>query len=212
MIESNVFTNFKTTMATLDNTKKEALEMLLYRVGQGDRAAFSQLYEQTSAKLLGVSTRILLRRDLAEEALQDAFVNIWHHAAEYRSEKAAVMTWLTSIVRNKSLDILRAMPHEAELDEDKFEEWASEDLTPLQIAAQNSDTKALLECMKSLTPIQRQAIAMSYFHGLAHEQLSERLTQPLGTVKTWIRRGLLVLKDCMSGIDLLAIRKDAKTK
>ena len=98
----------------MNQTKSsEELFHLIALSGQGDRVAFQSLYEATSAKLFGLSLRILNRRDLAEEALQDAFVNIWHHAQNYRPEKAGVMTWMTTIVRNKCFDLLRAMPKES---------------------------------------------------------------------------------------------------
>lgn len=179
----------------------EELFHLIALSGQGDRAAFQALYDATSAKLFGLSLRILNRRDLAEEALQDAFINIWHHAQNYRPEKAAVMTWMTTIVRNKCFDLLRAMPHETQLmDEESMDDWASDDLGPLEKATEQSESKALLNCMNSLAPLQRQAIALSYFHGMAHEQLAIHLVQPLGTVKTWIRRGLQSLKSCLQGV------------
>ena len=179
----------------------EELFNLIALSGQGDRAAFQELYEATSSKLFGLSLRILNRRDLAEEALQDAFINIWHHAQNYRPEKAAVMTWMTTIVRNKCFDLLRAMPHENQLlDEESLDDWASDDLGPLEKATEQSESKALLNCMNGLAPLQRQAIALSYFHGMAHEQLASHLVQPLGTVKTWIRRGLQSLKSCLQGV------------
>jgi RNA polymerase sigma-70 factor (ECF subfamily) len=181
----------------------EELFSLLALSGQGDRAAFQALYEATSAKLFGLSLRILNRRDLAEEALQDAFINIWHHAQNYRPEKAAVMTWMTTIVRNKCFDLLRTMPKESQLlDEQSMDDWASDDLGPLEKAAEQSQTKALLNCMHALAPLQRQAIALSYFHGMPHEQLATHLSQPLGTVKTWIRRGLQSLKSCLQGVSV----------
>lgn len=174
------------------------LSQLLIRAGQGDREAFAALYQATSAKLFGFALRILTRKDLAEEALQDAFVNIWHHAGSYRQDKASAMTWMTTVVRNRCLDLLRALPAEKQLAEDQsFDEWAADDLGPLEIAVADSDARALLDCMRQLAPLQRQAIALSYFHGLAHEQLSRQLTQPLGTIKTWIRRGLQSLRACM---------------
>lgn len=179
----------------------EQLYKLLAHSGQGDREAFHALYEATSAKLFGLCLRILHRHDLAEEALQEAFVNIWHHAQNYRPEKAAVMTWLTTIVRNKCFDLLRAAPHESSLSEDEsFDDWASDDLGPLERVTESSESKALLNCMGNLAPLHRQAIAMSYFHGIAHEELANQLAQPLGTVKTWIRRGLAALKNCLQGI------------
>ena len=178
----------------------EELFHLLSLSGQGDRAAFQSLYEATSAKLFGLSLRILNRRDLAEEALQDSFINIWHHAQNYRPEKAAVMTWMTTIVRNKCFDLLRSMPKEAQLlDEESLDDWASDDLGPLEKITEQNESKLLLNCMNNLAPLQRQAIALSYFHGMAHEQLAQHLAQPLGTIKTWIRRGLTALKSCLQG-------------
>lgn len=182
----------------MNRTPSEELIDLMSRCGQGDRNAFNQLYEATSPKLFGIALRMLTRRDLAEDVLQDSYISIWHHAADYRPDKAAVMTWLITIVRNKCLDILRALPNESSLEEgDDFDDWAASDLTPLEAATQNSQARALVNCMHLLQPKQRQAIALSYFYGLAHEQLSTQLAQPLGTIKTWIRRGLQSLKSCM---------------
>jgi len=185
-------------MAIQNNTPQRLAE-LLYRTGLGDRAAFSSLYEATSAKLFGLALRILVRRDLAEEALQDAFVKIWHNADSFNADKAAAMTWMTTIVRNRCLDLLRAAPHETHINEEQsFDDWASDDLGPLQEISASTEASALLNCMNQLAPLQRQAIAMSYFHGLAHDQLAQQLVQPLGTIKTWIRRGLQVLKNCLT--------------
>jgi RNA polymerase sigma-70 factor (ECF subfamily) len=185
-------------MAVIHTHTPAELADLLFRTGQGDRQAFAALYQATSAKLFGFALRILTRRDLAEEALQDAFVNIWHHAAGYRPDKSAVITWMTTIVRNRCLDLLRALPPEKQLAEDQtFDEWASDDLSPLEKTIAGREARQLLTCMSQLAPLQRQAIALSYFHGMAHEQLSQHLSQPLGTIKTWIRRGLQVLRSCM---------------
>lgn len=179
------------------NTSANLAEMLA-RTAQGDRQAFERLYQATSAKLFGLALRILASKDLAEEALQDAYVKIWHSADTYQMDKAAVMTWMTVIVRNRCLDLLRASPREQGLKEDEsFDDWASDDLGPMEKAASQSDTKALMQCIKQLAPLQRQAFALSYFHGLAHEQLAHQLVQPLGTIKTWLRRGLETLKNCM---------------
>ena len=177
------------------------LAEMLAKVSQGDRAAFEALYQATSAKLFGFALRVLANRDLAEEALQDAFVKVWHSADTYSQEKAAVMTWMTTIVRNRCIDLLRAKPQEQSLNEDEsFDDWASDDLGPMEQAASMSETKALMQCLKQLAPLQRQAFVLSYFKGLAHDELATRLVQPLGTVKTWLRRGLETLKNCMGGM------------
>lgn len=186
---------------SIPNNNTADLSEMLVKAGQGDRQAFGMLYQATSAKLFALALRILASRDLAEEALQDAYVKIWHSADTYREDKAAVMTWMTAIVRNRCIDLLRASPHEQSLNEDQsFDDWASDDLGPMEKAATRSETKALLRCMNQLAPLQRQAFALSYFQGLAHEQLALQLAQPLGTVKTWLRRGLDTLKNCMGGM------------
>lgn len=164
----------------------------------GDRDAFARLYRLTSPNLFGLALRILGRRSLAEEALQDAFVNIWRHAADFRPERAAPQTWLAAIVRNRALDLLRASPPEDPPAEDpEIETWASADLGPLEKAMAGDEAKALLECMKRLQAKQRQAIALAYYHGLAHGDLARHLAEPIGTVKTWIRRGIEQLKRCL---------------
>lgn len=186
-------------VSTLEKTPD--LVQLLIKTGQGDRQAFAILYKATAPKLFGLSLRILANRDLAEEALQDAFVKIWHCADTYSEDKAGVMTWMTAIVRNRCIDILRTKTPEQPLsDNADFDDWAAEDLGPLEKTVTRSETRSLLKCMQQLAPLQRQAFALSYFKGLPHDQLAVQLAQPLGTVKTWLRRGLITLKQCMGGV------------
>jgi RNA polymerase sigma-70 factor (ECF subfamily) len=174
------------------------LAALLARTALGERAAFAELYRAAGAKLFGFALRILTRRDLAEECLQEAFVSIWRHAGEFRPDRAQPMTWMTTIVRNRALDMLRAAPPEDGLgEEETMEQWAAADLGPLERAVASQEARALMRCLERLAPRQRQAIALGFFHGLAHEELARRLAQPLGTVKTWIRRGLQQLKNCL---------------
>lgn len=179
----------------------DQLFCLLSASALGDKAAFQQLYQLTSAKLYAVCLKITGKSDLAEEALQDTYINIWYHAQNYRPDKAAVMTWMITIARNKCFDLLRNRPQEAELGDDAFyEQWASADLGPFEQMADKKELSALLSCMQTLSATQRQAIALSYFHGMAHEQLAQHLAQPLGSIKTWVRRGLIALKSCLSGV------------
>jgi len=164
-----------------------------------DQRAFAELYRQTSAKLYGVAIRILRRDDWAEEVLQESFVNIWNHIAEYSAARSAPMTWMTAIVRNRCLDWLRR-PNLERGDEDYelLVETLPDDAPGPDTALGNSrDALALAECLKQLSGNQRQTIMLAYAHGLSHGELAEHLKQPLGTVKTWIRRGLERLKGCM---------------
>ena len=177
----------------------DAIAELMARCALRDQRAFADLYRQTSAKLYGVAIRILRRNDWAEEVLQESFVNIWNHIVEYSAARSAPMTWMTAIVRNRCLDWLRRPNLErGDEDYDLLVEAMPEDAAGPDIALGHSrDALALAECLKQLSGNQRQTIMLAYAHGLSHGELAEHLKQPLGTVKTWIRRGLERLRGCM---------------
>ena len=171
---------------------------LLARSGLGDRAAFEELYNATCSKLFAVSLRIVRERQLAEEVLQDSFVSIWNHASDYAQAKSAPTTWMTAIVRNRSLDVLRRGSHEAEdVDEQLAAKLVDESASPERELQDATDRHAIHECLKELEAEQRQSIALAFYQGLSHSELASHMRKPLGTVKTHIRRGLLRLKDCL---------------
>jgi len=176
----------------------DPLASLLAACAQRDRAAFARLYRETSPKLFGVALRILRREDWAEDVLQECYVRIWDHAQDYRAGLAAPMTWMTSIVRNRCLDWLRR-PNLEVIDEEGelIEATESGDPGPLAELESGADARALKKCLDALEAKQRQAIALAYFKGLSHAQLARHRREPLGTVKTWVRRGLLRLKSCL---------------
>jgi len=173
----------------------QGLEDLLARSAQGDRAAFQRLYQASAAKLHGVALRILRRGDWAEEVLQECYVSIWTRAGDYRAGLSAPMTWMTSIVRNRCLDWLRRPAPEVAVE--TFEELESGSPGPLAELERAKDAQALARCLGGLDARQRQAIALAFYEGLSHAELASHLRQPLGTVKTWVRRGLLRLKSCL---------------
>ena len=176
----------------------EVLAGWLASCARRDRAAFASLYEATAAKLYGVALRILRREDWAEEVLQECYVSIWTHAPDYRAGLAAPMTWMTSIVRNRCLDWLRKPRLEVADEDGAFTESAeSENPGPLAQLERAKDAQALARCLKGLEARQRQAIALAFYDGLSHAELASHMREPLGTVKTWVRRGLLRLKDCL---------------
>ena len=175
----------------------ERLVALIARAALRDRAAFAELYRATSAKLFGVSLRIVRERGLAEEALQDSFVNVWNHAADYARERSAPLTWMAAIVRNRSLDIARRAREEPDIDDALAQNLADESASPEREAAERAQAHTLRDCLGELDAEQRQTIALAFFHGLTHSELAGHLRRPLGTVKTHIRRGLLKLKDCL---------------
>ena len=180
------------------NPANERLAALLAQAGLGNRAAFADLYEATKSKLFAVSLRIVRERHVAEEVLQDSFVNIWNNATKYAIAQSAPMTWMTAIVRNRSLDIVRRPFLEVQ-DEDDFFATNMVDERPgpdAQLDARRDQVK-IEHCMKGLDGEQQQTIALAFFQGLSHSEVASHLGKPLGTVKTHIRRGLLKLKGCL---------------
>lgn len=179
------------------------LDDWLKAVAAGDRAAFAKLYAATSRRLFAVLLRVLIRRDLAEEALQDSYVRIWLKAASFDPEKSAALTWMTSIARNRALDLLRAQHPEESLpyaDADSGESqllrrvFVDERESPGDRAEEDQSLERLQRCMQHMDPAQRRALELAYFDGYTHEELAEIMQVPLGTVKARIRRGLARLR------------------
>jgi RNA polymerase sigma-70 factor (ECF subfamily) len=177
---------------------QQRLADLLSRTALGDRKAFAELYEATKSKLFAVSLRIVRERHLAEEVLQDSFVNIWNHASAYAQAKSAPTTWMTAIVRNRSLDIVRRTREEPDVDDTLAANMTDESAAPLREMQERAEAHSLRECLQELEGEQRQSIALAFYQGLSHSELAEHLRRPLGTVKTHIRRGLLKLRDCLA--------------
>jgi RNA polymerase sigma-70 factor (ECF subfamily) len=188
-------------MATSDTDRSARLADLLARTALSDQAAFAELYRLAAPHLYGVALRILREPALAEDLLQEAFVNVWHHAGSYNAAKAKPQTWLTSIVRNRCLDQLRRRePDTVTLTRDDDEpEMELEGIgpTPEELLLSGADANSVRSCIEGLEGGQRQAIALAFVQGLSHAELAVHLRQPLGTVKSWVRRGLDRLKKCL---------------
>ena len=181
----------------------EQLRIWLQGAARHDDAAFRALYDATSPKLFGYALRILGKRELAEEALQDGFVAIWHGAAGYQSQLAAPMTWMTTVVRNKALDVLRRHDGDVEVGGPAFDaavESALQDprANPIEALLVSHDAKALAYCMSTLEGLHRQVVGLAFFHDLSHSEVAQQMAIPIGTVKTWIRRSLERLKTCLT--------------
>ena len=170
---------------------------LLGLVAAGNRAAFTRLYEQYSPRLFAVCLRLLKHRNQAEEALQDTFIRIWHSAGEYHEERGAPLAWMATIARNRSLDILRQWRRAPTGSMEALETTEDMSPTPLELLQAGSTHLALRSCINELSAEQRESIVWAFFEGLTHQQLAQRFHTPLGTVKSWIRRGLLSLKRCL---------------
>jgi len=187
--------------------RSRELSQLLARTGLGDRAAFARLYERTSGHLYAVVLRIQRDRTAAEDLLQEIYVSVWKAAGAFDAARSQPLTWLTHIARNRAIDSLRragAQPrteslsaHEDDDGPDPHEGLASDEPGPLDLLGRASDRRQLGHCMERLSPPQRQSVALAFFDGLTHAEVAEQLREPLGTVKSWVRRALQTLKGCL---------------
>jgi RNA polymerase sigma-70 factor (ECF subfamily) len=179
------------------------LAALLSRIALADQRAVAELYRRTSAHLYAVAVRIVRDGAIAEEILQEAFVSVWHYAATYDAAKSQPLTWLTSIVRNRCLDQRRRREVDtvsvAHASDDDAPAWdiAAEGPTPVELLLAGAQARSVRDCVEALDAGPRQAIALAFFQGLSHAELAAHLREPLGTVKSWIRRGLERLRRCL---------------
>jgi RNA polymerase sigma-70 factor, ECF subfamily len=177
---------------------------LLSRVALADQRAFADLYRETSSHLYAVALRILRESAAAEEILQEAYVSVWHHAGTYVAAKSQPLTWLTSIVRNRCLDHLRRREIDTVTLSPDSEDEPVHDIpaggpTPAELLLSSAEAQSVRDCVDTLDAGPRQAIALAFFQGLSHAELAAHLREPLGTVKSWVRRGLERLKRCLDG-------------
>jgi RNA polymerase sigma-70 factor (ECF subfamily) len=177
---------------------RSRLSDALARAGRGSQSALAEIYEATSAKLFGICLRILGDRGEAEDALQDIYLNVWRRAGSFDPERASPITWLATLARNRSIDRLRANggrrgsdPIEAALHVADPSPDAAASLETAQSSARLSGCIGELEARKA------EAIRTSFFEGATYAELAERSDVPLGTMKSWVRRGLLQLKECL---------------
>lgn len=182
------------------------LSDLLARTGLGDRSAFAELYRRSSAHLFSVILRIHRDRDLAEDILQEVYLAIWRAAAGFDAARSQPLTWLTSVARHRAIDSLRRANTQPRLqsgqrsddeDSDVVDDTADEAPGPLELLSRASDARQLQECLEQLSVTQRHSLALAYYEGLTHVEIAARMQQPLGSVKSWVRRGLQVLKPCL---------------
>ncbi len=173
----------------------EILLPLLSAAAQGDRKAFAELYEKTSSILFAQCLKMLKRREWAEDVLQDAYVKIWHHADEYHAQKGSVLTWMISITRYRALDELKRKEHQLIVDTDNLDdEGGSSSQTESEEVL---DIGRLAYCLEQLKQDPKRAIEFAFFYGYTHQELAARMNKSLGTVKSWIRRGLAQLRECL---------------
>lgn len=178
--------------------RDERLRDLLTACVKKDRRAFELLYQSTSAKLYGVLLRILDRRDVAQECMQEVYLKIWNSAGGYKPHLAAPLTWMSTIARYQAIDHLRRLRHEAKDNSSAgLADRIDLDGSPDEQVAEHAEHGRLDHCLRQLNHEHRQVLALAYFKGLTHDELARQTKIPVGTIKTWIRRSLLTLRSCL---------------
>jgi RNA polymerase sigma factor (sigma-70 family) len=176
---------------------------LLDRVALADETALKELYGLTSSKLYGVAVRVVTNREWAEDVLQEAYLNIWKVAGTYQASLSPPMAWMGLLVRSRGLDFLRRRASDRAdrmqaLDEVISDTVAGDAPNPMDTTQASEQAWALHQCLGQLENKQREVVSLAYLRDLSHSELAEQLRLPLGTVKTWIRRGLEQLRGCMA--------------
>lgn len=179
------------------DAQRARLVEALARAGQGDRTALREIYHLTSAKLFGVCLRICQEREAAEDVLQDVYVKVWARAGRFDASRASPITWLCTIARNAAIDWRRAVRAPAMLDESAAAEVADTRPLATDVIDASQSRAQIFACLDALDERPRTAIRAAFFDGLSYPQLAAQMAVPLGTMKSWVRRGLLQLKACI---------------
>jgi RNA polymerase sigma-70 factor, ECF subfamily len=173
------------------------LEALLSRCAAGDRSALETLYARVAPILLAVLMRILRRRDAAEDALQDVFVSVWQRSRQFDPIRGRALAWLTSMARYRAIDLQRAARPAVALSELSALEPQLQSEGPFESGEMLGTGALLLRCLEQIAAPQRRCLMLAYQEGLTHSEIARAVNQPLGTVKSWVRRSLIALRRCL---------------
>jgi RNA polymerase sigma-70 factor, ECF subfamily len=179
-------------------TERSDIDDLLARIAKGERTALAELFGAEAGRLVAIAQRIVRRRDLAEEVVQDVFVAVWRKGESFDPSRGSARGWLTTVTRNRALNLIR---NDARTD---YHDSASlTDVSDRQLEALNAfdalaERNALRVCLEQLDESKRRAILLCYVTGLNHGETAATMRAPLGTVKAWIRRGVFALQECLS--------------
>jgi RNA polymerase sigma factor (sigma-70 family) len=179
-----------------DAARRARLNQLLDATARGEQRAFAELYRLASGHVFAVLVRMVHDRAEAEDLLQEVFTTAWRRAGTFDAARGGAMTWLVTLARNRAIDRLR-QHHESPLDDAVAHAIADDDPTPAARAEASEERQRLERCMAQLEPTQRGAVREAFFSGATYSELAERLSVPLGTLKSWIRRSLMQLKSCL---------------
>lgn len=178
--------------------QSDPLSDLLAATARGDRQAFAELYRLTRSRLYAIALALLRQQDAAEDVLQETYLAVWRTAGQYQPGRAPALVWLMAIARHRAIELLRQRRRRAaEINAEPLEEEALHIPDPQPSQSVDHLAHAIQECLRRLSADQSRAIELAFFNGLSHEELATRLRTPLGTVKSWVRRGLLQLKGCL---------------
>jgi RNA polymerase sigma-70 factor, ECF subfamily len=173
------------------------LVWLLAAVAKGDQAAFERLYGATRAKLYGVLLRILGRPELADDVMQETYLKVWKMAGQFDPTIASPITWMVAIARNRAIDIVRKRVDVSVEDSPEAMGVAAEAPPPLARREMTEELRQLLSCLGKLDPEKQRIVLLAYYSGWSREQLAQKLDIPVNTIKTWLRRSLLEIRECM---------------
>src|SRR5262249_37980059 len=173
------------------------LVWLMAAVAKGDQAAFERLYAATRAKLYGVVLRILRRSDLADEVLQETYLKIWNNAGNFDPKLATPITWMVAIARNRALDVVRKRSEASIEDEPAALEAVGEEPNPLARREMTDELRRLLGCLGKLEEDRRRLVLLAYYGGWSRDQLAAKFDRPANTIKTWLRRSLMEIRECL---------------
>jgi RNA polymerase sigma-70 factor (ECF subfamily) len=183
----------------LDASGQQELVSLMARVAAGDRAAFRRLYERSSGKLFANVRRILKSQAAAEDAVQEAYVRIWRRAGDFQPNIASPIAWMTTIARHAAIDQVRRSAERVSSAAEPIDGDLAERLADPAAAAPGLAGSGLAACLEKIEADRRSMVLLAYCYGWSREELSRRFDRPVATVKTLLRRSLLVLKECLGG-------------
>jgi RNA polymerase sigma-70 factor, ECF subfamily len=171
---------------------------LIVACAKGERAALQTIYQRESAAMIGIAARIVKRRELAEEVVHDAFVQVWRHAASFDPSIGNGRAWLYAIVRNRAINLLRDTSREQAAPEEEITALMESGTAAEDAFDRLAEGSALRRCLQQLDPKRRLGVLLAYVEGLSHGEIAAKLGVPLGTAKAWLRRSLIALKDCLA--------------
>jgi RNA polymerase sigma-70 factor, ECF subfamily len=197
-VGSNVRASVRPALELITNrmSRQELVEALAL-TARGDKVAFERMYVSTAAKLFGIVVRILGRRDLAEDVLQDVYIRVWHHASDFDPASGSPITWMATIARNRALDEVKRKSIVRTFDDcpEALEVASGDD--PGTDHERNEERSRLLACLNALEPEKRRVVLLAYYCGMTREEIARDTDRPVATVKTWLRRSLAQLKGCL---------------